>query len=434
MKFRSSGKLQFVPSDGKDTARLISSIVESKPTEDPFFVVDLGDVHRKHQQWLHMMPRIEPFFAIKCCNEEYIIRALASLGANFDCASMGEIKQVMKLGVDPSRIIYANPAKPISHLRFAREVGVNTMTFDNEFELQKIKEHHPAARLVLRILADDPSAVCSFGVKFGAHPSHAGALLRAAQALELCVMGVSFHVGSGCGNAEVYRYAIQSAKDIFDEGESLGFHMTLLDIGGGFPGVDTARISFRDIANVVNSAIASIFAGHPDLRVIAEPGRYYVASACTLVVNVTSKRLVHPPKSANADESAAAVAATGANPQFMYYLNDGLYGSLNCVIFDHQSPLPKPLKAPRDADALFECSLWGPTCDSIDCITRKCVLPELEIGDWLYFDNAGAYTLAAGSTFNGFDRPTHIYTFLSHPSYVEADLPADFPLRNAITV
>lgn len=94
MKFRSSGKLQFVPSDGKDTTRLISSIVEKKPTEDPFFLIDLGDVHRKHQQWLRMMPRVEPFFAIKCCNEENIIRALASLGANFDCASMGEIKQV----------------------------------------------------------------------------------------------------------------------------------------------------------------------------------------------------------------------------------------------------------------------------------------------------------------------------------------------------
>lgn len=336
----------------------------------------------------------------------------------------------MKLGVDPSRIIYANPAKPISQLRFAREVGVNMMTFDNEFELQKIKEHHPAARLVLRILADDPGALCSFGVKFGAHPSLAPALLRSAQALELNVVGVSFHVGSGCSNAEVYRDAIQAAKDIFDEGDRLGFHMTLLDIGGGFPGVDSARISFRDIANVVNSAVAMIFAGHADLRVIAEPGRYYVASACTLVVNVTSKRLVQPVAG-----SAGAGAAGSSGPSFMYYLNDGLYGSLNCVIYDHQNPLPKPLRAaPRDADALFECSLWGPTCDSMDCITRKCVLPELEVGDWLYFDNAGAYTLAAGSTFNGFDRPTHIYTFLAHPLYEEAELPADYPLRSAITV
>jgi ornithine decarboxylase len=424
MKFRSSGKLQYVPSDGRDTAGMVSSIVETKQTEDPFFLIDLGDVHRKHQQWLRMMPRVQPFYAVKCCNEEYIIRSLVALGANFDCASMGEIKQVMKLGVDPSRIIYANPAKPISQLRFAREVGVNVMTFDNECELQKIKEHHPAAQLVLRILADDPAAICSFGVKFGAHPDHAANLLRSAQALGLCVIGVSFHVGSGCQTADIYRQAIQAAKNIFDDGEALGFSMTLLDIGGGFPGVETASgISFRDIANVVNSAVDTIFSSHHNLRVIAEPGRYYVASACTLVVNVTSKRVVQP----------LPAAAAAAAPQFMYFINDGLYGSLNNVIYDHASPLPKMLRAPRDKDAVFECSLWGPTCDSMDCITRKCVMPELEIGDWLYFENAGAYTLAAGSTFNGFDRPTHVYTFALHPMYVESELPADYPLHNIIT-
>jgi ornithine decarboxylase len=334
---------------------------------------------------------------------------------------------VLKLGVDPSRIIYANPAKPVSHLKFAREVGVNMMTFDNEIELQKIKEHHPGAQLVLRILADDPTAICSFGVKFGAPVSIALSLLRSARALDLNVIGVSFHVGSGCQNPSIYFDAIKSAKEIFEDGATLGFRMTLLDIGGGFPGVDTPKTSFKDIANIINSAIATHFGSYPDLRVIAEPGRYFAAPSATLVVNVVAKRPVV--RRAPADGSEPA----NESPAYMYYLNDGLYGSLNCIMYDHASPMPKPLKTPRDPDAVFESSLWGPTCDSIDCISKKCVLPELEIGDWMYFENAGAYTLAAGSTFNGFERPYLVYTYSTSGSAAdEAELPVDYPLRSTI--
>ena len=155
----------FVPTSGTDREAIpksIQRIVDKNATNgEPFFVIDLGSVYRKHKQWLRMLPRAKPFYAVKCCNEPKILEALVSLGTNFDCASRGEIEQVMKLGVEPSRIIFANPAKSVPHIRFAREVGVDLMTFDNEIELLKIKEHHPDARMILRILADDPTAVCN---------------------------------------------------------------------------------------------------------------------------------------------------------------------------------------------------------------------------------------------------------------------------------
>jgi len=51
------------------------------------------------------------------------------------------------------------------------------------------------------------------------------------------------------------------------------------------------------------------------------------------------------------------------------------------------------------------CSLWGPTCDSMDCVYQKYQLPNLSVGDWLVFEDMGAYTMAAGSDFNGFQKP-----------------------------
>jgi len=53
----------------------------------------------------------------------------------------------------------------------------------------------------------------------------------------------------------------------------------------------------------------------------------------------------------------------------------------------------------------YTCSLWGPTCDGLDCLTRDSRLPELNTGDWLLFEDMGAYTMSAASNFNGMPKP-----------------------------
>jgi len=101
---------------------------------------------------------------------------------------------------------------------------------------------------------------------------------------------------------------------------------------------------------------------------------------------------------------------------YMYYVNDGVYGSFNCILFDHAVVTPKVFMRSdsRYTDVedkeLFLSSIWGPTCDSMDCIAKTALLPELNIGDWMMFEYMGAYTLCAASTFNGFDRSSILYT------------------------
>lgn len=89
---------------------------------------------------------------------------------------------------------------------------------------------------------------------------------------------------------------------------------------------------------------------------------------------------------------------------FVDYVNDGMYGSFNCITFDHAVVTPQVLTKDNEFlyksfmnEELYNCSIWGPTCDSIDCITKEGLLPKLEVGDWLYFENMGAYTVAAAS-------------------------------------
>ncbi|RWR98950.1 hypothetical protein B4U80_06104, partial [Leptotrombidium deliense] len=148
------------------------------------------------------MPRIKPYYAVKCNNTPIVLEILASLGLGFDCASKNEIADVLSCGVSPSKIIYANPCKSKSHIEYAMSENVELMTFDNEEELYKIADCAPEAKLVVRIKVDDSHSKYHLGRKFGIVVKKVPYLLQVAKHLGLDVVGVSFHVGSGCDSCE----------------------------------------------------------------------------------------------------------------------------------------------------------------------------------------------------------------------------------------
>nr|XP_039257541.1 ornithine decarboxylase-like [Styela clava] len=392
--------------------------------EDAFFVCDIGDVVHKHIKWKKIFPRIHPFYAIKCNPSEPVLRCMIAMGMGFDCASKAEIKQMLELNADPKKIIFANPCKQSSHIKFARDNGVTDLVFDNEIELFKIKKLFPDANLVLRIQTDDSASICRFSMKYGAHADSCEALVDTAKKLELNLIGVSFHVGSGCQDPTAFVKALQLARRVFDYGSSIGFDMNLLDIGGGFPGTNDVQLPVEEIALIVNATLSDLFSvpQFENLKIIAEPGRYFAASAFTLATNVIAKRKVSRDRQTYEDETAAKDAILNAvladrsdEPAFMYFLNDGLYGSFNCLFYDHAEVKPTLLKTAEKNALEFSSSVWGPTCDGLDRIIENCNLPELDIGDWIIWKDMGAYTVAAGSAFNGFKTST-IYFMISKDS------------------
>lgn len=367
--------------------------------EDPFYVCDLGRLVDLYDLWGCAMSGIHPFYAVKCNNDPALLKTLAALGAGFDCASRTELQSVLGLGVPAERIIYANPCKQRSHLKFAARHGVRLMTFDNKMELHKVKTHFPSARLVLRIRADDPTAVCQLGAKFGCTVSVGRTLLNTAAQLQLSVVGVSFHVGSGSQTPSSYTVAMEMAAEMFRHAAGLGYHMTLLDIGGGFPGDQQSNQLFAEVASAVKRGITAHFSDCHDLEIIAEPGRFFACSTHALAVNIISKRVSTEMTSDPSEDSSV-----------MYYVNDGVYGSFNCILFDHVTPTPAPLRAPLSSARLSPSSVWGPTCDGLDKLCDQALLPDLAIGEWIWFQDMGAYTVSAASSFNGFLRPmTHHY-------------------------
>jgi len=78
------------------------------------------------------------------------------------------------------------------------------------------------------------------------------------------------------------------------------------------------------------------------------------------------------------------------------------------AFFDHQNPKPKKLNQTSDPSKEYESTIFGPTCDSLDLVVKDSLMPELNVGEWLVFENMGAYTMSAASHFNGF-KTSNIY-------------------------
>ncbi|KAM6914140.1 ornithine decarboxylase-like [Lycodopsis pacificus] len=385
--------------------------------EEPFYVASLDSIFERHLRWRTNLPRVTPFYAVKCNNDASVLRMMSALDTGFDCASKGEIQLMLSLGVTPDKIIYTHTTKPLSHIKYACTHGVDMMTFDSEEELLKISLSHAKAKLVLRIAVDDSASKIRLSLKFGARLESVGKLLGRAGELGLEVIGVSFYVGSWCTGILAFKQAIADARRVFDMGNLLGFQMRLLNIGGGFSAIERFQQKFEEFSEVINRSLDELFPPDTGVQVIAEPGRYYVESAFTLAVNVIAKRVID-------DEDNCP------DRKMTYYVNDGVFGSLSCVVHDaaHCNLQPYLHRVVESSEQRYRSVIWGPTCDNFDKVTDSCWIPELHVGDWLLIDNMGAYSVSLSTDFNSFER-AHIYPVVTAETWHTLNLSDIYDIR-----
>jgi ornithine decarboxylase len=369
---------------------------KDKYDDEPFYIVDLEKVEQQFKKWIRYLPYIQPYFAVKSNPDNKIINLLAKLGCNFDCASKNELINALSIINNPDRIIFANPCKISSHLIYACENNINKMTFDCVEELEKIYNIFPEAQIILRICVDDTNSKCKFNSKFGCPLCNIPVIFDKIKSLRMNLYGFSFHVGSGCSDAKSFYNAIKDCYYTYKISQEYGFNINIIDIGGGFPGVDK-NIMFADICYNINKAVDDFFSYEKKnniIKFIAEPGRYFTEATHTLVINVIAKKR--------------------ESDVIKYYLNDGIYGSFNCINYDHQTPVIIPLLK-KENIIKYNTTFFGPTCDSMDCIYKDIQYQELNVGDWLYISNFGSYTTAPSSSFNGFSvtNKKYIHTRLT---------------------
>jgi ornithine decarboxylase len=369
--------------------RQIKQLAEEHGT--PLFIVDHREVRRNYAMFRKYLPRVQAYYAVKANPDPAIVQTLFEAGASFDVASMPEFliaHENIKHWSPKKRqdfiwdkIIYANPVKDKRTLA-ELDPYKPLVTYDNLAEVGKIKKYAPHAGLVLRVNVPNTGSVVELSSKFGASPGEAVDLIEAAFSAGLTVEGLSFHVGSQCTNFQNYVQALSIADGIFKEAWERGHpQVKILDIGGGFPAPYDAHVRpFSELAKTLNTEFDRLFP--PEVEIVAEPGRFLVATTATLVVEIIGKAV--------------------RNGKQCYYVNDGVYGSYSGVLFDHCQYHFRSLKK----GATQIASVFGPTCDALDVVSVAEDLPvNLQLGDLLYSENIGAYSIASATGFNGMPLP-----------------------------
>lgn len=424
----------------KSTKEIILEIISDKNINGGFSIIDIGAIIRQYRLWRRYLPNVELFYAVKCNPHHIILRTLANLGVGFDVASIEEISMAVDAGVDRERdrIIFANPCKREAFISYARSQHVQRMTFDSEDELLKIARLHPTSQLVLRITVDDiTTSKQKFGVKFGCPIYDVEKILHFAKFHKLNVIGVSFHVGSNCTDAVSYSNSIKRARVVFEIAKRIGYNFTMLDIGGGFPGSDDENNTvFAEMSSNIQMALKKYFSNIENLRIIAEPGRFFATSTLTHVIRITGKKSIlltdktdkeynslesTEPEDNNVDSHINALAdfytsktetkSTEDRKVFHYNVDSNVYGMFNNIIFD-DAKIDLDLLNEYD-ETTFKSVVFGETCDSRDTIVYGIDMPELVCGDYIYVKDHGAYTLASASNFNSLpiSDPIIIFTF-----------------------
>ena len=352
----------------------------------PLVVVDHEAIRQNYLTFKRHLPRVQAYYAVKANPAPEIAHTLYKAGASFDVASFPEFMLVYELiRRRPARerqdfvwdkIVYANPVKAKETLEELNKYKP-LVTFDNRTEIAKVSTHAPSAGLLVRLRVPNTGSMVELSSKFGCEPGEAADLILEAFRIGLVVEGLSFHVGSQCTNFDNFVQALNMAAAVMKEASSRGHEIKILDIGGGFPVPYDLHVKpLNVLAKKINAEIDRLFAR--DIEILAEPGRFLVATAATSVARVIGK------------------AVRDGKP--CYYIDDSVYHTYSGIVFDHCQYRVKAFKQGETAIS----TVFGQTCDGMDTIAQSENLPALEIDDLVYSEDIGAYSNASSTWFNGF--------------------------------
>jgi ornithine decarboxylase len=366
------------------TSKQLQALARTHGT--PLVIIDHDALRDNYASFRKHLPKVQAYYAVKANAEPAIVRTLYQAGASFDVASLPEFMLVYEnIKHLPAKeqqdfiwdkIIYANPTKPKETLRTLDQYKP-LVTYDNLGELKKIRQYAPHAGVVLRLRVPNTGSMVELSSKFGCDPGEAVDLILAAFKVGLVVEGLSFHVGSQCTNFQNFVQALDVSAAVMKEAKSRGHEIKILDIGGGFPAPYDRHVKpFSALAEKINTEIDRLFPR--DIQILAEPGRFLVATAATSVARIIGKAV--------------------RDGKTCYYIDDSVYHTFSGIIFDHCRYHLKAFKKGR-AEV---CAVFGQTCDALDTISLAEALPDLTVEDLVYSENIGAYSSASATWFNGF--------------------------------
>src|SRR5215471_15940884 len=116
--------------------------------------MDINAVIRAYECLTVALPGIGLHYALKCNGFRPVVKVLHGIGCEFEVASASELDELVAIGVDPARVLYSNPVKPVRHIARAYQAGVRQFAFDSRNELIKLAAVAPGSKVSVRLAAN----------------------------------------------------------------------------------------------------------------------------------------------------------------------------------------------------------------------------------------------------------------------------------------
>lgn len=373
-----------------------SSQIMKSTQATPYMITDLDMVAQKCQEFRHIFPDIDLYYAVKAFSDDEVIKHIDGLLDGYDVASVTEIRQLIKLGIAPARMTYSNPIKSPASIKEAVELGVGSFAYQSKEELEKITQcTKKSITVYLRLKVSDETSELSFSSKFGCEPDEAVELLLDAKNRGLKPKGLTFHVGSQATFSGVWDKALSRCSHIIEEAAQHDIKLEFINLGGGFPiqyKEDQPQLS--EVGATVHTALKEHTSSFESLTLLAEPGRLLVGDSSVIVTTIIG------------------VEKRGGTTWL--FLDVGSFQAFVEIFEFEYFPYPvhslRHLKEKTPINDHERYVLTGPSCDSFDTMATAIDLPTgLKVGDQLMITMTGAYTVVYGSAFNGFPVPPRMF-------------------------
>ena len=333
-------------------------------------------------------------YALKANSTLAVARLVRALGGGVDANSGGEIDVALRAGFEPRDIVFTGVGKTQAELARAIELGIHVINAESLGEIERIdrlaRARGTCAPIALRVnpnVAAGAHPHISTGQrthKFGVPIGTAGEICRRAMTLDgVRLSGLHVHIGSQLASCKPIGNALVPVVALAADLRAAGCPLQHVDVGGGlgisYDGSDAPSVTeyARTVINAVRPA---------GLDVIAEPGRWIVGPAGTLVASVVDVK-------ERAGGGCFVVLDTGMSE----LLRPALYGAFHRV-----EPLESRPGPPAD------CDVVGPICETSDIVGAQRLMPVPQVGDFIAIHDTGAYGAVMASNYNRHPLPAEV--------------------------
>lgn len=366
---------------------LISKIAAEVGT--PFYLYSeqkLRDNFKSFADAVKPLKKATVCFAVKSNFNPTILKILAGMGAGADIVSGGELELALQAGVPADKIVFSGVGKTRAELTAAITAGIKQINAESESEIRLINEIaiglNKTASVGIRVNPDvdarthEKITTGKKENKFGIDWNDARRLFLSAEQFKgISLHGIEVHVGSQILELSPFREAFVKTKKMLNDLKEHGVSIQTVDVGGGL-GVayktDESAPSPADYIAVLQDVLSDF-----DGEFVFEPGRCISGDAGVLVASVVR------------------VKQTG-DKRFAV-LDAGMSDLVRPAMYDAYHNI----EAVKGGEAFERYDVVGPICESADIFGKDRMLPELNEGDLIAIETAGAYGAAMASNYNG---------------------------------